>query len=185
MARVLKNVVFVSKRELKNQVVYKKRGNTVYAAAWPTVDPKRKPTAGQANVQNATKRCNAYATEAIKDPELKAAYKAVAQGRQNAHNMAFKDARWPPEVTSILTDIYKGAIGDIIIVTAVDDFKVVSVKVAIYDRSNELIEEGECAGDGKYFVYTATKKNPHIKGCVIRATAYDLPGNEGMRELSV
>jgi hypothetical protein len=48
-------------------------------------------------------------------------------------------------VLSIITQGYNGTIGNIIVVHAVDDFKVSEVYVAVYDSSGRLIENGKAA----------------------------------------
>jgi hypothetical protein len=62
-----------------------------------------------------------------------------------------------------------------------------AVKVAIRNSSSELIEEGNAVinPDGITWNYTVTQYNSNVAGCRIKATAYDIPGNEGSMEVVV
>ena len=162
------------------QIVFKNRRGTRYAAARPETNKKRKPTAGQKKVQDKMLRCNDYAIAAIKDPQVKEAYAAAAVGGQTAVNVAFKDAWHAPIVHSITAQGYKGNAGDLIFVQATDDFKVASVKVSIFDENGIVIEEGNAMQDGLLWMYTAVRNSDAAHRIV--ATAYDLPGNEGVME---
>ena len=67
-------------------------------------------------------------------------------------------------------------------VHAVDDFKVTRVRVEIFNSKNKLIEKGEAFTDKNavVWVYVVSAANENIKGCYIRATAFDTPGNEAV-----
>src|SRR5687767_6832485 len=125
--------------------------------------------------------CNAYSLDAIKDPEVKKAYQAAATGGQTAVNVAVKDAWHAPVVHSIVMNGYRKNAGDLIFVQATDDFKVMSVKVSIYDINGILIEHGEAKQDGMMWMYVALQSNEDANRIV--ATAFDLPGNEGVMEV--
>src|SRR5205085_9732044 len=120
----------------------------------------------------------------IKVPEIKLKYAAVAKKWQTANNVAFSDAFHPPEISAILSFGYAGVTGNIISVQAWDNFKVVSVKVSICDKNNNVIEEGEAVdnGDNLNWMYTVTK---NVRGTKIVVKAYDLPGNETVKEVEV
>jgi hypothetical protein len=97
--------------------------------------------------------------------------------------VAFKDARYPPEVTAVSVQGYSGTPGDKIFVQAKDDFKVTAVKVTIYSASGEVIEQSDAVEDGILWMYIVTNLNNTIKGSKILVAAYDLPGNVGVREI--
>jgi hypothetical protein len=166
------------------QIVFKIRKGKQFVAAPPTVKENHKPTPNQLAAQNRFKFASEYANAAIKDAYLKAEYQNVASKRQSAQNMAFKDAYNPPEVLNIITQGYTGTAGNIIVVHAVDDFKVTSVNVSILNEPGEIIETGVAVSDkhGVVWVYTVTVANSNITGCKIVATASDLAGNEDVME---
>ena len=164
------------------QIVFRNRLGTPYAAGPPS-GKKRKATPAQQKIRDKMPRCNEYAIEAIKDVEVKKAYAAAAVGGQTAVNIAFKDAWHEPVVHDIVANGYKGNTGDMIFVQATDDFKVVSVKVSIFDREGILIEEGAASIKKSMWVYVATMNNENAG--MIAVKAFDLPGNEGVMEVLV
>jgi hypothetical protein len=93
----------------------------------------------------------------------------------------------PPVVTSINTRNYKGTVGNKIVVSAIDDFRVVSVQVEIYAANGTLLEEGNAETDdtGTVFTYTATQANNLLTGSKVVATATDVPRNEGILEVTL
>jgi hypothetical protein len=165
------------------QIVFKNRRGTRYASAAPEVNEKRKPTPGQKKIQDKMLTCNEYAIEAIKDAKVKEDYAAVAVGAQSAVNIAFKDAWHEPVVHSITVNGYKGNAGDVIFVQATDNFRVVAVKVSIFDAAGVLIEEGNATQDGLMWMYTAQLSNNNALRIV--ATAFDLPANQGIMEVMI
>jgi hypothetical protein len=128
-----------------------------------------------------------YAKTAILDPVRKAFYAAVAGPDQSAFNMALKDAIKGPEVTSITAAAYRGQAGDAITIRAIDDFKVVSVRVSIYTATGTLVEVGNAVQqtNGLDWLYQATTENDELAGSVITAIAVDTPGNEATLEVVV
>lgn len=185
MARQSNNHVMKGTRGMiGKQIVFKIRKGKQFVAAPPTVKENHKPTPNQLAAQNRFKFASEYANAAIKDAYLKAEYQNVASKRQSAQNMAFKDAYNPPEVLNIITQGYTGTAGNIIVVHAVDDFKVTSVNVSILNEPGEIIETGVAVSDkhGVVWVYTVTVANSNITGCKIVATASDLAGNEDVME---
>ena len=121
----------------------------------------------------------AYAKGAIKDPAVKALYKAAAKLGYSAFNVAMADAYLAPTVNSINTGNYHGAAGDTIIVNATDDFKVKGVTVSIHTAAGDLVEEGIAVMqiNETDWLYTATQANAALAGSKITAVASDLPGN--------
>ncbi len=121
----------------------------------------------------------AYAKGAIKDPAVKALYKAAAKPGQSAFNMAMVDAFLAPKVNSINTDNYHGAAGDTILVNASDDFKVKGVTVSVHNAAGDLVEEGVAVMqiNEADWLFTAAQANAAPAGSKITAVANDLPGN--------
>ncbi|MBC8034115.1 MAG: hypothetical protein H7Y03_08225 [Chitinophagaceae bacterium] len=80
---------------------------------------------------------------------------------------------------------YNGHPGDPILVVAIDDHRVKRLNVQIFNSSYRLVEEGFAAYRAKLrgWMYTASKANEGDTGCMIRATAYDIKGNEDMIEV--
>jgi hypothetical protein len=149
--------------------------------------PKRTkaPTPEQVAVNEKFTEAAAYATLALKTPATKAEYRKKASPGQSAYNLALADYFEAPVVKEIITNAYTGLPGSLVKVWAIDDFKVTSVFVTISDSSGALIEDGQALLDaeGKYWVFATLQTNSTLSGTSIMATAKDLPGNTGTKEL--
>ena len=162
-------------------------GKTVVAKA--PRSPKNGPTPTQEKTQKKFLFASQYAKAVISgnNPDLVDGYQAALRPRQNVYSRALEDFLSAPEVADITTRTYKGAVGDKIVVRAVDDFRVVSVRVEIYTGGGDLLEEGEAQLNlnGLDWTYTATLENSQLAGTVIKAIATDVPNNEGTLELAL
>lgn len=162
-------------------------GKTVVAKA-PRAR-KGGPTPAQADLQAKFLLASRYARSVIKNPDqgMAAAYKAVLKPRQNVYSRALEDFMSSPEVVNINTRNYTGAVDDKIVVRAVDDFRVVSVRVEINADNGSLLESGyaELSENGIDWTYTARQANNLLAGSKIIAIATDVPGNEGILEVSL
>jgi hypothetical protein len=166
------------------QVVFRRRGNQTIACKPPVFRKDMVPSSDQEQTRLSFRLALAYAKKAIKNDAVKLGYQAVAKPEQTAFNVAFSDAYLAPEILGIDTEGYKGQVQDSILVRALDDFKVTSVKLAIYSPGQILLEEGDAMEtdntiDWSYEVKTA---NPFLPGTIIKATATDLPGNKTVLE---
>lgn len=186
MAKINGNLIMMNvSGMIGKQVVIKHRNDKPYICAAPTIDEDREPTDNQKAWQQKFSSFVAYGKVAAKAPETRPGYMAARKKGQSAYNVAFRDARYPPEVTAITAKGYTGKAGDLIYVQAKDDFMVTAVKVSIYSATGELIEEGNAVTDDILWMYQATGENPEIEGSKIVAKAYDLPGNEGVKEVTL
>lgn len=161
------------------------QGDTVVAK--PPKKTDKPPHPVRLEAQKLFKKASLYAKAVEADPVQKAVYAQAIKGTQSAFNLALRDARKAPTVNEIDASKYKGQMGNRIKIDATDDFKVISVLVAIYGSDETLIEEGNAtipALEVDWF-YTATVVNPSLPGTKITATATDIPGNEGSREITL
>jgi len=78
-------------------------------------------------------------------------------------------------------DGYAGKPGQIVRVTATDDFRVVQVKVSVRGPGGELIEEGiaELSAKEGEWRYTTKVELPSGQSVLVVAMAKDGPGNVG------
>lgn len=186
MARIKGNLFMMNVRGMiGKQIVVKKRGETEYLSAPPTYDENRVPTPNQQAWGIKFKKIVAYAKVAAKDPVSGPDYKAAAIKGQSGYNVAFKDARYAPKVTAITCKGYAGRVGDIIYIQATDDFRVTRVIVSIISSAGDVVEEGVAESDGVLWMYSVTRANENISGCRVIAKAYDLPQNEGVKEVTI
>jgi hypothetical protein len=173
---------------LGKELVFREwEGKTVVAKA----PGKRKgdPNSAQAAIQQKFLLASRYARAIIKstDKSMAEAYATVLRVRQNVYSRALEDFLNPPKVISINTRNYKGIACNPIVVRAIDDFRVVSVRVEIYAANGTLLEEGnaEQGTNGLDWMYTATQANAQLAGSKIIAIATDVPGNEGILDVSL
>jgi hypothetical protein len=161
------------------QVVYKERLGTPYIAAPPTVNENRVAKDGEQDNRNSFGEAVEFGRKAIKDPDLKKEYAALAKKGQTAYNVAVSDARLPPKINSLLMQGYTGQPGSCILVQATDNVKVKRVQVTILDAAKNLIEQGDATDNGDNFnwIYAATVLVQTVLGCTIEVSAYDLAGN--------
>jgi hypothetical protein len=187
MAESKKNVVTYGLSGLVGKMlVFRKRGDKTFVSSRPKVNPNRIPSTIQLAIQEKFKLASIYASGAIKDPVLKSAYEAAATGNQSAFNRAFKDAQLSPSfVGEPNISAYTGTVGEKISVKVIDDFKVFAVMVKIKDSGGVVIEEGEALIDTDQIKwnYTIQTANGSISGTNISFMAYDLPGNESVKEV--
>jgi hypothetical protein len=75
-------------------------------------------------------------------------------------------------------------VGNTIAITVTDDFKVVAVRVKIYNADGSLVEEGEAVQQAMStrWLYTATADNQGIGGDKMIVQAIDNPGNMSAKE---
>lgn len=107
-----------------------------------------------------------YAKNALKDPITKEMYELQASKKQglSSYNVAVADLMNAPKIEEINLTEYTGKKGDKIKIKAIDDFKVVEVKVLIYNADGSLLEEGDAKEEGLYWVYTAKENNADLSG---------------------
>jgi hypothetical protein len=177
MAKSLNNIVMHgASGKLGNQIVFRqgKGGQTIIAV---------KPAAGrnfnatQQVHQDAFRNAIAYAKTA-KDENI---YLTKAQGTtMTAFNAAVADWFNKPEVLEIDTANWTGNPGQTIRVKAQDDISVTKVHVQIADGTG-ILEQGDAvAADGLWWEYTTTATVPTVTTATVKATVYDLPGNDHM-----
>lgn len=170
-----------------DDIVFRQTGQTQVVAKLPV--KSNKPHLIRKVFEKAFKKATFYANAVMANPELKELYTLLAKRKgkslRHAYNLALRDARKAPEVDAIITSKYEGQPGNEIRIDAVDDFKVVSVRVAIYSPGGELIERGNAILPplSMEWVYTATVANAQLAGSKIIATAVDMPGNETSAEI--
>ncbi|PZR27318.1 MAG: hypothetical protein DI535_10850 [Citrobacter freundii] len=162
-------------------------GKTVVAKA-PRA-PKGDPSSAQEETRERFLIASKYANAVKQNPDqsMTEAYASALRPRQNVYSRALEDCMTPPKVKDINTRAYTGAAGSKISVKAVDDFRVAEVQVYIYSPDGSLLETGlaETEPRGILWNYTATQANNAVAGTKILAVATDIPGNEGMLEITL
>lgn len=141
MAKVQKNLVIHGlSGKLGEQLVVRRQKNGGYViAAAPGPRPNQELSEAQKQHQEHFRQAILYAKVAKNTPE----YKDVADARgQSTYNVAVADFLHPPEIQHIDLSAYKGAPGEPIIITAVDDVRVKTVGIMIVNDDGSLVEKG-------------------------------------------
>jgi hypothetical protein len=121
-----------------------------------------------------------YAKRQLLNPDFRKLYETgVTLKKKSAYLVAMSDYLNAPEIDMVDTLSYKGNVGDVIEVEARDDFMVTAVKISITDGDGNLLEEGDArqAEIKEVWSYKATVANLAVKGSVVKAIAFDRPGN--------
>ncbi|MCF6404355.1 hypothetical protein L3C95_15770 [Chitinophaga filiformis] len=186
MARAKNNLLLaqVSGTIGRQLTVTQRAGQAILGKARAKKGKRYKFSPKQLDVQSRFTSATDYAAAVKDDPDMVAAYKAVAKPGQNAHNLAIKDYYNAPEIHELKANEYTGKAGQKISIRATDDFRVYQVVVSIYTADGTLIEEGNAlqGRNGIEWIYTARNDNPEYIGGKVRAMAEDLPGNQTFEE---
>jgi hypothetical protein len=185
-------------KQKKNVVIYRLSSKTGDLLVFRQINKKTiilknlqrsvKPSKKQIAHQQQFKQATIYAKMILTDPEICELYTEAAKERKGitAYNIAVADFFNAPNIESVDLSTYTGTTGDKIRVVATDDFAVKSVHVQISYADGSLIEEGEAVNtDKNLWIYTATTENKELTGNKIIVTAYDIPGNQDTKELSL
>lgn len=165
-------------------LVFRQRANKTIVANRPKLSTKL-PTAIQMEIRERFKRASMYAKSVLKDLVLKAGYQLAAKPGQTAHNVAFVDYQKSPEFyEEVDLTSYTGTIGDEIIVSVIDDFKVKTVHVEIKTPDDVSLESGYAVQSENEldWVYITTAANSEVVCSRIIFTASDYPGNQTVME---
>ncbi|AYN01043.1 hypothetical protein [Chryseobacterium sp. 3008163] len=120
-----------------------------------------------------------YAKSALADPVKNQMYgiKSDSSSGITTYNVAVADLLNAPDIEEIDLSNYSGNPGDLIKITATDDFQVISVTVKIENADGILVEEGNAVDNGAEWIYTATASNSDLAGDKITVHATDNPAN--------
>lgn len=135
------------------------------------------------------KRAQHYAKVITGRPQMKEVYaKGIDSRRPSAYHVAASDYLNAPVIHYVKLDEYKGAVGDVLRIKAVDDFQVMEVEVRILDAKGTLLETGkaECYRRKAFmWLYKTTVAHPNQEGLVIQVSATDRPGNKTTKKLTL
>lgn len=165
---------------LGKQVVFRtQKGRTIISKR---TKPKDRKSKAQLKQRSRFSDATIYAKGAIADKDIRKLYDARAQKSdklQTAFNVAVADYMRAPEIMHIDVAGYRGNIGDIITISATDDFMVKEVKVEIEKVDGSLIEQGDAKlmPNGLDWAYRVQSANFLYAGNIVVARAFDLPGN--------
>lgn len=164
---------------LGDVVVYRKQRGELVMANRPT---KRSVlTPAQELAKSKFMRAVLYAKKQVADPVTKAEYQPGPNSRYgSAYAAAVADYLKAPQIDAVITSAYQGIAGNEIVVRATDNFKIVSVHVAVFKADGSLLEQGDALlNDATVdeFIFKATIANAQVTGTKVLVTVRDKPGN--------
>ena len=158
-------------------IVFRNKGGRTFVSSAPR-KPIGEPSDAQKEHQKRFQEAVFY-TKGI-TPEVEEMYKKEAKKKGiTYYNVSVADFMKAPEIVNVDLSNYTGAIGDTIVVTVHDNFKVASVTVEITNADGSEVENGAAVSDASSTIWTYTAKaaNASLAGDKITIRAYDMPGN--------
>jgi hypothetical protein len=163
--RIGDEIVF---RQVKNRTLFAKR-------------PRKSTiiTPNQVSQRELFAKAVVFAKTMLLDPAIRADYQNRARqaGLASAYSAALTDYLKAPKINAIDTDYYKGAVGDVIWIVALDDFKIQRLTVTIQRDNGSVIENGVAVLEAGRWKYVATQPIAEA-GISVIAVATDRPGRE-------
>lgn len=167
------------------ELVFRQRAGQTVISLPPVARPD-KPTLAQQAMRQRFRQAVRYARMVIANPALKEVYLDSIRYGANAYNTAITDCLTAPVITRIDLSNDGVSSGNIIRIWADDDFKVISVKVALFSAAGDLLEEGPAVADAENcWRYTVIADAVTLAGGRVSAEVSDLPGNVGRKEIVV
>lgn len=180
MAKLTLNSALSGIRGRIDNWVYRKFGDRVIIARRPASGGPVSPA--QQAIREQFRAAAAYAKAVFADPVRRPPYEAAAKVKGTSlFAFVMGDFLNPPEVAAIDAASYHGHIGDLVKVTALDDFEVVGVDIVIRNAASVVLEQGAAALIGGQWTYAATVAVPAGDTVTIEAVAKDRPGHPGTK----
>lgn len=187
MARINENLFLLGASGMVGrQLVYRNCKGGIILSKRPR-RPKKKSDAQMAQMLR-FKEAVIYAKSALTDEATFKRYSEKAANSEvglSARNVAIADYLNVPVIKKVNSEKYSGQAGEIIVVSAIDDFEVKEVTVEIRQNDNSLVEKGKALADvnGLDWVYTTQSVNAMLAGSVVIVCAIDRPGNITTKEV--
>ena len=188
MGRVKRNLVTAGlSGKVGDRLVFRavESGETIVAAA-PVMNGKPLTRKQQQNRERFLDAC-IYASQQLEDKAVKAEYNAFAKatGKRNGRAVAVADYLNEPVVRHVNLNGFSGHQGDVILVSATNDYRLHSVVVTIYTPQGTEAERGNAVAmtDRYSWKYTVSGETGNATGSRIVITVTDRPGNSVTKEV--
>lgn len=182
MAKVALNPILENIQGQVGDLVFRRFGDGVVISR-KSDNSQYPPTAAQLATRERFRDGAQYGKLVMGDAALKPVYAAVARTRKKPiFSVVVADYLHAPTVSALNLEGYSGAVGDVITVSAYDDFEVTDVLVSVADAGGVVLESGAAVvSNGRWAYSTTTTVTPGTTVTVL-ATALDRPGNMGTAE---
>ena len=184
MAKVLFNPVMEQIRGKIGDLVFRRTSGGM-AVMRKTEPAETEPTPAQQQARERFRLAAAYAAAVAADPARVALYAPFVNRTRSLRVAAMTDYLTPPEVLAVETGAYDGAVGDPIVVRAVDDGAVVEVRLTLRDGAGAVLEQGVATAAAGLWTYAATTAVAAGTVVAVEAVATDRPGNTGRKTVTV
>lgn len=184
MARVKLNPLLEQVRGQIGDLVFKRYGDGVILSR-KAENGDTPPSAAQLAHQQRFREATVYGRTVLADPDVREVYDDVAHRRGHpTFSVIVADFLNAPSVAEVDLSGYTGAVGDVIVVQAEDDFEVVAVHVTLSDGDGNALEAGDAVlgPDGRW-TYTTTVAVDAGTTVRIGVSATDRPGGTGEHEV--
>lgn len=145
------------------------------------------PSENQLLAKSRFLRAVQYAKGQMADPVASVEYNALTNAKlTSGYALAVADFLKGPEINQVNTSDYTGVVGNMIVITAFDNFRVNRVRVEIRSAAGALIEQGDAVpneGNNLLWEYTVTQANAAVTGTRLIISATDRPGNITTQEV--
>ncbi|MCB9418920.1 MAG: hypothetical protein H6667_03905 [Ardenticatenaceae bacterium] len=182
MAKVKLNPILEQIQGQVGDLVFKRYGDEVVISRKPDT-AGRELTEAQLAAQARFREAALYGKMVMADAETKALYAEAAKAKgKPVFSLTVADFFNAPTVNEVDLSGYSGAVGDVIVIQATDDFDVAAVAVVLTDADGNAIESGaavETPVNSGRWIYTA--QTAVTTGTTVRigVTATDRPGGVG------
>jgi hypothetical protein len=164
--------------KIGDEIVFRQVGNRTLFAKRPR--KRAGLTPNQETQQARFRDAVFFAKTMLLDPAIKEEYQNLAKqfNLRSAYNAAVTDFLKEPQIALVYTDNYKGVAGNVLFITAVDDFKIKTATVTLLRADNTVIETGPALAEQGQWKYITTQANAQVAGTKVVITAKDRPGKE-------
>jgi hypothetical protein len=160
--------------QLGEMVFRELRGETIISRK-PTLSGE--PTIDQVAQRERFKQAVAYGKSALANADTRALYETAAKTKDMPiFALTVADFFNAPVIDNVDLSAYNGQAGNLITISARDDFGVVKVHVSITDDASDVIESGEAVLTSGSWVYTVTEAVAAGTNVTVNVVATDRPG---------
>lgn len=180
MAKITLNSALHGIRGKIDNWVYRRFGDQMIIGRRPEFSGPA--SAAQLAVREQFRAAAAYAKAVFADPVRRPPYEIAARTKgMSLFAFVMGDFLKPPVVEVIDATGYHGVVGDLLKVSARDDFEVAAVNVVIRDAADVVLEQGPAALVNGLWSYATTVAVPAGDTVTIEAVATDRPGHNGAK----
>jgi hypothetical protein len=185
MSRVNKNIITEGLAGmLAKSIVFRKHGDRTIVTIVPKKSSKP-PTEKQLAKRAKFKEAVAYAQAQLKDEASKAIYQTKATTVRTPYHIALADYMNTPVVHKINIGKWKAKKGDVIEVTATDDFEVMAVTLYFLASDHQILFTAHAFKTPVAQVWKYILPEPITGVQSIKAVATDRAENEGVSVIEV